>query len=130
MATMTAKHKQALAQGRDDSRLVRTYLEALATTKPRRGRKRSPDAMKRRLAEIEATIDSAPPLSVLHLAQERLDLEAELAALDTHSDLTQCERDFVKVAKRYSNRKGLTYAAWREAGVPPEVLKKAGIERS
>ena len=25
--------------------------------------------------------------------------------------------------------KGITYGAWREFGVPPEVLKKAGITR-
>jgi hypothetical protein len=130
MAAMTPKHKQALAQGRTDSRAVKTYLEALVATKPRRGRKRSVESMQRRLQEIENTIESAAPLNALHLAQERLDLEGELATRDTKIDITVCERDFVKVAKRYSQSKGISYAAWREAGVQPDVLRKAGITRS
>jgi hypothetical protein len=33
------------------------------------------------------------------------------------------------VAKSYSAKKGISYGAWREFGVSPEVLKKAGISR-
>ncbi len=44
--------------------------------------------------------------------------------------ITGLERDFVKVAKAYSAKKGISYGAWREFGVSPEVLKKAGISRS
>ena len=29
-----------------------------------------------------------------------------------------------------SDRKGITYAAWREAGVDPAVLRRAGIRRA
>jgi len=36
----------------------------------------------------------------------------------------------VEVAKSYSSRKGISYAAWREVGVEPAVLKKAGISRA
>ena len=39
------------------------------------------------------------------------------------------EKDFVKVAKSYSARKRIAYGAWREFGVTPDVLKKAGITR-
>jgi len=35
----------------------------------------------------------------------------------------------VKVAKAYSQRKGISYGAWKEFGVPSDVLKKAGITR-
>jgi hypothetical protein len=65
----------------------------------------------------------------LHLAQERLDLEAELAALNGTQDASGFEAGFLKVAKRYSEHKGISYTAWREAGVTPEVLKRAGINR-
>ena len=34
------------------------------------------------------------------------------------------------VARGYSERKGIVYATWREAGVPPAVLAKAGISRT
>ena len=44
-------------------------------------------------------------------------------------DISAVEKDFVKVAKSYAKRKGITYGAWREFGVSPEVLKKAGITR-
>ncbi len=39
------------------------------------------------------------------------------------------EADFVKAAKNYSERKGISYAAWREAGVDAGVLKAAGLRR-
>jgi hypothetical protein len=36
----------------------------------------------------------------------------------------------VEYAASYGARKGITYAAWREVGVPVSVLKAAGISRS
>ena len=47
---MTDEHKQALAEGRELGRAVRDYLEALEAHKPKRGRKRTPDSVKKRLA--------------------------------------------------------------------------------
>lgn len=40
------------------------------------------------------------------------------------------EDEFVKVAARYGERKGITYTAWRELGIPPAVLARADISRS
>jgi uncharacterized protein YicC (UPF0701 family) len=127
--TMTAAHKRALAEGRELGRSVRRYLDALDQSRPRRGRKRTTQSITRRLDAIAEQLDSASPLQRLQLVQERLDLTAELDALDAKVDLSALERDFVKVAKDYSQRKGISYAAWRELGVPPDVLKKAGIGR-
>ena len=45
-------------------------------------------------------------------------------------DLEGLEAGFVEYAKAYSERKGITYAAWREAGVPASILKDAGIKRT
>ena len=73
-------HKEALAVGRDQGRVVRLYLEALEANKPRRGRKRTAEGIQKRLAAIDERIAAADALSRLHLAQERMDLEAELAA--------------------------------------------------
>ena len=39
------------------------------------------------------------------------------------------ESAFVKSAKGYSSRKGISYGVWRSSGVPADVLKKAGITR-
>ncbi len=127
--TMTTAHKRALAEGRELGRAVRRYLDALDQNRPRRGRKRTPESIERRLDAISAQLDSATPLQRLQLVQERLDLTAELDQLDAKIDLSALERDFAKVAKDYAQRKGISYAAWRELGVPPDVLKKAGIGR-
>jgi len=127
--TMTAAHKRALAEGRELGRAVRRYLDALDQSRPRRGRKRTSESIKRRLDAISEQLDSASPLQRLQLVQERLDLTAELDQLDAKVDMSALERDFAKVAKDYSQRKGISYAAWRELGVPADVLKKAGIGR-
>lgn len=127
---MSDEHKAALAEGRNQGRSVRRYLEALDAHKPKRGRKRTPDSMKKRLAKIETELASADPLRRLQLIQERLDLQSELEAAGTKVDLTELEQGFVEAAKAYSERKGISYAAWRELGVEAAVLKRAGISRA
>lgn len=127
---MSSAHKAALAEGRNQGRAVRRYLEALDAHKPRRGRRRTPESIKKRLGTIDADIANADPLRRLQLVQERLDLEQELATSETKVDLSGLESDFVKAAPGYSERKGISYQAWRELGVPAATLKAAGISRS
>jgi hypothetical protein len=127
--TMTAEHKRALAQGRAEGRAVRTYLEALDQNRPRRGRPRTPASIEKRRKAVEAELADAAPLQRLQLVQERMDLQRELDRFDAADDVTALERDFVKVAKGYARRKGISYAAWRELGVAPDVLRRAGIGR-
>jgi hypothetical protein len=127
---MSEEHKAALAEGRNQGRSVRRYLEALDLHRPKRGRKRTRESMQKRLEKIEAELAVADPLKRLQLIQERLDLTAEAEALETKVDLTGLEEEFVKAAGAYSARKGISYAAWRQLGVEPVVLKRAGISRS
>ncbi|HET9727915.1 MAG TPA: hypothetical protein VFR41_00765 [Acidimicrobiia bacterium] len=127
---MSDAHKEKLAEGRNHARLIGNYLEALDAHKPKRGRKRTTDTVKKRLTAVNSELKSASGLARLSLLQERRNLEVELATKQGGgSDVSALERDFVKVAKTYSQRKGITYGAWREFGVAPEVLKKAGITR-
>jgi hypothetical protein len=126
---MSDQHKAALAEGRNQGRAVRKYLEALELHRPKRGRKRTKESMERRLERLDAELAAADPLKRLQLTQERLDLNAELDALGTKVDLSGLETDFVAAAAGYSDRKGISYAAWRELGVEPSVLKRAGIAR-
>jgi hypothetical protein len=126
---MTDEHKAALAEGRSQGRAVRRYLEALDAHKPKRGRKRTSDSIKKRLAKIETELPEADRLKSLHLVQERLDLQDELAGMEETVDLTALENDFVKAAAPYSQRRGISYTAWRELGVPAAVLKQAGVRR-
>lgn len=126
---MTDEHKAALAKGRAESRAVKEYLEGLRATKPRRGRKRTAETVRKQLAEIESSIEGADPLDELLMTQKRRDLEAELEAMSTTIDMQQLEDAFVKVAKSYSESKQISYASWRDVGVEASVLKRAGITR-
>jgi hypothetical protein len=127
---MTSEHKAALAAGRTESRAVKLYLAGLENNRPRRGRKRTPESIKRRLGQIDGALADADPLSRLALVQERMDLERELEGMSAKADLGKLEDDFVKVAGNYSTRRGISYAAWREVGVDAAVLKRAGISRA
>lgn len=128
-AAMTDEHKAALARGRAEGRAVKAYLEALAANKPKRGRKRTPESIGKRLDKIAAELDDASPLQQLQLVQERMDLQAELDTMGEKVDITALEDEFVAVAADYGARKGISYAAWREIGVDAGVLKKAGVSR-
>jgi len=128
--TMTAQHKAALAEGRTEGRAVKNYLEALQQNRPRRGRKRTPDSIKKRLAAIDAQFGDVSALQQLQLVQERMDLQRELETMNTKVDLSALETAFVKTAAKYAQRKGISYAAWRELGVSADVLKQAGISRA
>jgi hypothetical protein len=129
-SAMSPEHKQALAVGREESRAVRRYLEAIEAHKPKRGRKRTREGIQGRLRQIEAKLPAADPLTRVHLVQERINLEHELANKEEAVDLAALEKDFVGAAKGYGVRKGITYAAWRAAGVDANVLRKAGVPRT
>ena len=75
-------------------------------------------------------IERVHPLVRVHLLQERMDLEHELQHIEDAVDLRKLEDDFVRAAKTYAQRKHISYAAWREAGVDAAVLKRAGISRA
>ena len=128
--TVTDSHKAAMAQGRTESRAISAYLEALESHRPKRGRKRTPESIDKRLATLDASLEAASPVKRLSLIQERIDLLQERESLQAKVDLTGLEDDFVSTAKSYGQRKGISYAAWRELGVSAPVLKRAGITRS
>jgi hypothetical protein len=127
---MSDEHKAALAEGRNLSRSVGRYLEALEAHKPKRGRKRTADSVKKQLAQVSESLKTASGARRLELIQQRRSLEVEMASMQAGTpDISALEKEFIKSAKSYSARKGITYGAWREFGVPPEVLRKAGISR-
>ena len=66
----------------------------------------------------------------LHLLQEQKDLMDERSRVDQVKDLSALEKQFIRVAKAYGERKGITYATWRAAGVSAAVLSKAEIPRA
>ena len=126
---MSDEHKAALAEGRRQSRALKRYLEALGTRRP--GRPVTPETLANRLERVDVRIgEETDPLKRLDLIQQRIDIETQLAQLADAADLETLEDGFVEYAKAYSTRKGISYAAWREAGVPAAVLKRAGVGRN
>lgn len=127
---MSDDHKAALAEGRAQGRAVREYLAALETER-KPGRKLDKGAIEGRIADVQANINAEPdPAKRVELIQKRLDLESKLVDLQDDVDLEALEEGFAQAAGPYSERKGITYTAWREAGVPAAVLKRAGVPRT
>jgi len=125
---MSAEHKAALAQGRSESRAIKKYLEALGGRKP--GRPVTPESLQKKISDLGAKIAAeGNPLKLVDLRQARLDAEKGLAKAKAAADISLLEKDFVDNARSYSERKGISYAAWRESGVPAAILKKAGLGR-
>jgi hypothetical protein len=129
---MSIEHEPALAIGRNDPRTIRRYLEALQAVRGGRARSRSAETVRRQLQEVRWKIVMADPEDRARLAQERISLEAELEGLSKFDrvDLATLEAGFIACAATYSTRNGITYAAWREAGIAPKVLKQAGIAQT
>ena len=128
--SMSDEHKAALAQGRVEGRVVRDYLEALKHNKPKRGRKRDPESIQKRLIQINEELEGADALNELLLTSEKRNLFDELEMLGAGGDISESEEAFIAVAKSYSERRNISYATWREIGVSAAVLKRAGVTRS
>lgn len=108
---------------------MKRYLEALRRRRP--GRPVTAESLQKKIADLGAKIAAEEdPLKAVDLRQSRIEAQKALAKAQSMADMSELEKDFTKNARSYSQRKGISYAAWREAGVPAAVLKKAGIKRS
>lgn len=118
--------------GLDAAKIVRRYLSAIDAAKPGRSVRRTIEAVASRIVKIDELLVSADPLSRLLLTQERIDLHAEHVRLTTTTagSVEDFEAEFVKVARAFGERAGVTYAAWRQVGVEAAVLERAGIHRT
>ena len=126
---MTEEHKAALAQGRKEARAIKAYLEALDARKP--GRPVSKESLTKRKQKVEDKLEETDnPLESVELIQSKLDIEKALAELENEVDMETLESGFVEHARSYSDRKGVSYTAWREFGVPAKVLRSAGIKET
>lgn len=124
--SMTAEHKAALAQGRKEARAIKSYLDALNSRRP--GRPATKESLQARLEAVTDNLDDEPnTLKQVELFQRKLDIEEQLSDLDGAVDIDELEKAFVNNAKSYSERKDITYTAWRDFGVPAATLKRAGI---
>lgn len=129
--TMSSEHKAAIAAGRVETAAVSGYLEALEAQRPKRGRQVTPERLEARRAEIDTQLAAGDlkPIKRLELMQDRRDVEKQLAALADEPDMSAVEAAFIEHAASFATRRGIAYATWREAGVPAELLTRAGITR-
>ena len=128
---MTDEHKAAIAAGRIETAAVRDYLDALETSRPKPGRRVTPETLDARRADIEAQLGagSITPIKRLELMQARRDIDERLVAMTYEPDMSAVEAGFIAHAASYGDRKGIAYATWREVGVSAELLAQAGITR-
>ena len=127
-SNLSPEVKQARAAARAETRAVRKYLEGLQATASRRGRRKSPQ---QELESVQAQLDvESDQIQKLALVQRRIDAERRLSEAADPIDIEALESEFAKVARSYSDRKGISYKAWREMGVAAAVLGKSGIART
>ncbi len=126
---MSEEHKAALAKGRREGRAVKQYLRMVGSRRP--GRPVTKDSLERRITGLSEKIrGEEDPLKRLELIQSRIDAEDQMAEIEEAVDADAIEKEFIEVANSYSERKGLSYSAWREAGVSAQILREAGIPRT
>lgn len=127
---LSDEHKEALAEGRTSGSTVTKYIQALDQVKPKRGRKRTIERVQEELVSVEQELPEAEGAQRVLLIQRRMDLNEELKTMETDSfDIKPLEDAFVKVAPAWSVKKKVSPAAWKELGIPHDVLKRAGIIR-
>jgi len=126
---MSEEHKAALAQGRRESRMIKGYLEVLRSRRP--GRPITRESLQRKLSNLDSKIAvEEDALRKVELIQQRIETELALGAVSESPDVAALEAGFIEAAKSYSERKGISYSAWRQIGVPADVLRKAGVPRT
>jgi hypothetical protein len=117
------------ANAHDRARVIRRYLSALDAHRTGRTPAKTAESLHLRMHQIDTELLSADPVRRLHLTQERIDLHAEFLRLTTgSSDMSELEKAFVRVARGYGDRHGVSFSAWRQIGVDTEVLAAAGIK--
>ena len=81
--------------------------------------------------EPDTISDDLATAEMMKPAEDPDGLHAQLSAQTPGSEanLERLEEGFVAAAADYGRRYGMGYKAWIQAGVAPEVLHRAGIDR-
>ena len=115
---MTEEAKAKVQAGMAEARAIRAYLEVVN----REGFKTR--HTQRAEAIQKGILESPDPVT-------RLKLRPQLrAALEFEMNEADLVKNFLEHVVAFSEKWGITYADWREEGVPASVLKDAGISRA
>lgn len=123
-----APSKDALAEGQ----AVGNYLRALETRQPTSGdgaRRYTPETVRVWLNKARAQLDKQSGTKKLLTFNRIRELEQILGENGVDDKFVELETKFVENAKSFADRHNVVYSAWRDFGVSPEVLKRAGIAR-
>jgi hypothetical protein len=114
--------QEGVADGRAMSATVNNYLIAIATPR-KRGQKVTMATLERRLAEARSRVNIVTGVEKVVAAQAVRDLLKKLSQPKAANgiDAVSLEAAFVKIAKTFSENRGISYAVWRDAGVPAAV---------
>jgi hypothetical protein len=129
---MTSSDREKPLQAeRMESAVVDAYLKALRRPK-RRGRPVSVSELEARRARALSEAESSEGIARLKHLQTVADLNDRIDAATSgdEPDLDALEDAFADVAFSYSEKHGIAYSTWREAGVPAAALKRAGIRQT
>jgi hypothetical protein len=118
---MVDENRAVFAEDRNETTVVRAYLEALERERLEPGGVGQRGSIEGCLSASDARQAGAGSLG-----ESKLNGHSP-GAFDTEVDLTALEAEFVAVASSYGRRRGICYAAWRVVGVDPAVLGRAGI---
>jgi hypothetical protein len=115
-------HRAAMSKGVTQRNAIQAYLETLQSPPPRLRTRKG-----RSVADLQRAIsESTDPMERLYLRpllRRALEVESGSANMD------EITANFVKHVVAFSERNGITYADWREEGVPAAVLREAGMRR-
>lgn len=123
---MTAEHRAALSQGKINNSAIRSYLTALE------GTSESPSGDLEKLKERMKTLEGAlangtDPLQKVRYAQDLINIRRKVTAIQSVADLQENEEKVIPLLLPYSEKAGVTRAAWKLLKVPDRVLDAAGF---
>lgn len=107
-----------MAEPNDDA--VVRYLAALEARRASPSDFPQPDRLAENLSSAEMMQPAEDP--------DALDENLSANTPGSEANLERLEEGFVAAAADYGRRHGMGYRAWVQAGVDPEVLRRAGIE--
>jgi len=128
---LTPSHKKALAEGRTLSATVNRYLAAVNTPK-KRGRKVSAASLNSRLVAARTRLETSTGVDKALAAQEVRDLQSPARAGDygEHGRREDSGSRLREGRKEVRREPGHHLRRWRDADVPAQVLKCAGVART
>lgn len=115
---------------RKETKQIDLYLTALEASRVQLARgRRTRDWLENHLKELDAKIPATTGVQKLLLIQDHEETRNDLEAFKQADNMAELEKGFIKHAASYSERHGISFAAWRRVGVSADVLTEAGVTR-